>query len=278
MRTATGTKNVRAGLTGRESRLLSSLAEAKKNVFTIRDVMSELGCSYEHAKVIANSLVRKKWSIPITRGKYLIVPLSAGKKSLYTEHEFVIASHLAYPYYIAYWSALNHHRFTEQVPMTVFIATTKRLRGRTILGNRFKFVTISKRKFFGFEKARIGDSLVNVASKEKSLADALDHPEYCGGIAEVAKCLENAKGQVSFEKVVDHASKMGNEAILKRLGYLLETLDIKRDPDFLGRVRKRMSKGISALDRSAVRKGTYNTRWNLLVNIPAARLVSWKAT
>ena len=97
MADASYTENVRAGLTRNESLLLSSLSEKGKTIFRIEDVVNELMCSYKYAKVLANNLTKKKWVIVLRRGVYLIVPLSAGVRSHYTEHEFVIASHLVSP-------------------------------------------------------------------------------------------------------------------------------------------------------------------------------------
>jgi len=267
MADASDTENVRAGLTRSESWLLSALSEKGKTIFKIEDVTAELKCSYEYAKVLVNNLTKKKWLIILRRGVYLIVPLSAGVRSLYTEHEFVIASHLVSPYYIAYWSALNFYGFTEQTPFTVFVATTKRAKSREVLSTRYYFVTLSKRKFFGFEPTAVGTHRINISDREKTLADALDHPEYCGGISEVAKSLCNAKEKVSIEKTVSYAETMGNTAIVKRLGFLLESLGIDTYPQVLSRMGEMISTGMSALDPTRPRKGVYNTKWNLLLNV-----------
>jgi predicted transcriptional regulator of viral defense system len=261
------TENVRAGLTRNESLLLSSLSEKGKTIFKIEDITTELKCSYEYAKVLANNLTKKKWVIVLKRGVYLIVPLSAGTKSQYTEHEFVIASHLVSPYYIAYWSALNFYGFTEQTPFTVFVATPRRIKNREVLNIKFNFVTLSKRKFFGFEPTGVSTYKINISDREKTLADALDHPEYCGGIPEVAKSLWNAKEAVSIEKIAGYAERMGNCAIVKRLGYLVESLDMDVDLEVLSKLRGMISQGMSALDLTRPKKGMYNTRWNLLLNI-----------
>jgi predicted transcriptional regulator of viral defense system len=217
--------------------------------------------------VLANNLAKKKWVIILRRGVYLIVPLSAGVKSRYTEHEFVIASYLVSPCYIAYWSALNFHRFTEQTPFTVFVATTKRTKNMEVLNIKYNFITLSKGKFFGFEPTAVGTYNINISDREKTLADALDHAEYCGGLLEVAKSLWNANEKVSMDKIVGYAERMGNTAIVKRLGYLVESLNLSVDSGILSKMRKMISPGMSALDPTRPKKGTYNTRWNLLLNI-----------
>ena len=264
---ANNTENVRAGLTKNESLLLSSLSEKGKTIFRIDDIISELGCSYGYAKVLANNLRKKNWTIILRRGVYLISPLSAGVKSHYTEHEFTVASSLVTPYYIAYWSALNFHVFTEQTPFTVFVVTTRRAKNVEVLGIRYNFVTLSKKKFFGFVQTAVDTHRINISDREKTLADSLDHPEYCGGIVEVAKCLWNARNKVLIEKIVSDAEKMGNTAIIKRLGYLLESLNINVDEKIMSRMREVISPGMSPLDPAMPKKGAYNTRWNLLLNV-----------
>jgi predicted transcriptional regulator of viral defense system len=272
------TQNVRQGLSKNESLLLSSLSGDGKKIFTLRDIRKELGCSYAYAKDIAKRLARKKWTVGLRRGTYLIVPLSAGANPRYTEHEFVIGAHLVFPYYIAYWSALNFYNLTEQTPFTVFIATTKRAKSRTILDVEYKFVTLNEKKFFGFSGAAIGSDRINISDREKTIADALDHPEYCGGIAEVAKCLWNAKDSVSIEKVAEYGLKMDNATIIKRLGFLVESLDLesKKKEKMAEKFMTNISPGMSALDPTMPRKGRYNTRWNLLVNVSKESLASWR--
>jgi predicted transcriptional regulator of viral defense system len=68
-------------------------------------------------------------------------------------------------------------------------------------------------------------------------------------------------------KVVSYAERMGNTAIVKRLGYLVESLNIDVDAELLSKMLGMISQGMSALDLTRSRKGTYNTRWNLLLNI-----------
>ena len=271
------TKNERKSLSRSESALLSSLAEDGKNIFTLQDIITKLGNSYENAKLIANRLVKKKWLIQLARGKYLIVPLEAGVRSEYTEHEFVIVSHLADPCYIGYWNALNFHGFTEQVPIAVYVATTKRLRDRTILNTRYRFVTLSKRKFFGFQPEAISNTRVNISDKGKTLADCLNHPEYCGGITEIAKALWNAKDEVSMEKLIDYSIIMGNSAILKRLGFLLELLHVDFSENLIESMRANLKKGYVLLDPLEEAQGNYSTRWGLRVNVSEERLLEGRS-
>jgi predicted transcriptional regulator of viral defense system len=253
------------------------MAEMGKNIFKLKDI-TEFDIPYRNAKLIASRLIRKGWLTPLSRGTYLIVPLEAGVEGRYSEHEFVIASHLIEPYYIGYWSALQYHGLTEQVPVTVFVVTTRHVidRSRVILDSRYRFVTVAEKKFFGFGRVLVANSAVNVSDKTKTIADCLDHPEYCGGISEAAKALWVARDVVSVDGIVDYGFRMGNSAILKRLGYLAELLGVEMPENVLDRVRGKIRKGYSLLDPLGKKEGRHSTRWGLIVNVPEESILEWR--
>jgi len=269
--------HVRQPLSTTESSLLSQMAEMGKNIFKLKDI-TEFDIPYRNAKLIASRLIRKGWLTPLSRGTYLIVPLEAGVEGRYSEHEFVIASHLIEPYYIGYWSALQYHGLTEQVPVTVFVVTTRHVidRSRVILDSRYRFVTVAEKKFFGFGRVLVANSAVNVSDKTKTIADCLDHPEYCGGISEAAKALWVARDVVSVDGIVDYGFRMGNSAILKRLGYLAELLGVEMPENVLDRVRGKIRKGYSLLDPLGKKEGRHSTRWGLIVNVPEESILEWR--
>ncbi|MBI5871655.1 hypothetical protein HZB88_01065 [archaeon] len=204
----------------------------------------------------------------MSRGKYLIIPLEAGVKSEFTEHEFIIASKLIESYYISYWSALNYYGFTEQVSKTVFVATTKRKKEMSLLGLKIKFVTIKKNKFFGFREILINNRPVNIAEKEKVIVDCLDLPRNCGGIIEIIKSIDSAREELDSKKLEEYAKRMKNQAIINRLGYILELLDIE--------TKLKPSKHYVFLDPLLKKKISYNTKWKIIENIPKMDLLSWR--
>ena len=252
------------GLTGKESLLISALARQDKKIFNIEDTRSIIG---RDAGKIMSSLIRKKWVLPLKRGLYAIVPLDVGFKGAdsFILHNFVIASHLVEPYYIGYWSALNYYGFSEQIPRTTFIATTKARMPLNILAAYYCFIKLKKKKFFAFNKIDIEGWKINIASPEKTIADCLDRPEQTGGIDEVAKAVYFNHEEMDLRKIYGFAERMGNATILKRLGYILEATGLL---DKYGDIFNRFSpsKGYPALDPVSARKGRYNSKWGLLLN------------
>lgn len=252
------------GLTTRESLLISALARQDKKIFSIEDARS---VSRKDAGKIMSSLMQKKWVLPLKRGLYAIVPLDVGVKGAdsFILHNFVIASRLVEPYYIGYWSALNHYGFSEQIPRTTFIATTRARMPLNILAADYYFVKLEKRKFFGFNEIGIEGWKVNISGPEKTISDCLDRPEHSGGIDEVAKALYFNHEEMDIRKAYSFAERMGNATILKRLGYILEATGLlEKYGDIFSRFSP--SKGYPALDPVAARKGRYNSKWGLLVN------------
>lgn len=252
------------GLGRKEARLLLRLAETKNVVFALSDAQDIVGPS---AKNIVRGLVKKKWVLRLKRGLYVIVPLDMGLEGAdaFLMHEFVIASFLTKSYYIAYWSALNHHGLTDQIPRTVFVATTTPKHPLHVLNTEYRFVKLSSRKFFGWEETEIESREVRISDGEKTVVDCLDHPENCGGIEQIAMSIYFYHVELDFERVVQHARKMGNATILKRLGYILENLDMMREyGDYLTGFIP--TKGYPKLDPLSPRRGKHDSQWNLLVN------------
>jgi len=249
-------------LSEKEARILTDLSYRNRTIFTLEDARRLVG----DPKNVLDWLVRKKWILKIRKGVYAIAPLEAGEKGAdrYTVHSFVIGSLLTKPYYIGYWSALNHYGFTEQTPPCVYVATPKPRNSRKILDVEFKFVTIASRKMFGITTATIENRPVNISTPAKTFVDCLDHPEHAGGIDEVAKALYFSAAELKLKTLAKTAIKIGNGAAVKRLGYVSEILGLDECLSVLENAE--IKKGYSLLDPLSPKKGQIKERWSLVVN------------
>ena len=245
--------------------LLNELAR-KGQTFTFEDAarISRLGS--QSLKVTLSRMEKEGWIERIEKGKYILIPLGA-KKGGYTINEFLIGSQLVKPAVIAYWSALNYHGFTEQIPNTVFIQTTSRKKEQEleIFGVRYRIVRITEKKVFGFEKVWIDDVAVLITNPEKTVVDCLDKPRYCGGIAETAKALH---GDLDIEKLKKYAIDIGNSAVIKRLGILCDKMGIKLDVE-----PGLISGNYPLLGPSMHGKGILNRKWKIRENVSEKYLV-----
>ncbi|WP_136689327.1 type IV toxin-antitoxin system AbiEi family antitoxin domain-containing protein [Halorhabdus amylolytica] len=260
-------ESIKSGLSKREALALTRLAAQNKTVITISDIQNALDISNDKAKKIAYNLEKKKWLDRLKRGVYLIVPLEAGEKAEYTEHEYVIVSHLADPMYISYWTALNYHNLTEQVPLTVYAATTSRVPAQQIHNVEYKFVTVTEEKFFGYNTELVNKTQkVKIADIQKTLVDCADHPEYCGGITELAKAVSNAgREEVDWAIVSEYLLEVGNGAAIKRIVYLTDLFDI--DLPRKDELKEAFTAGYSKLDPTREDQGKHSSEYRLRLNV-----------
>jgi predicted transcriptional regulator of viral defense system len=257
------------------SHLITELTQSKTPVFSLSEASKILNSDNRHVKKLLHDLVKKGWLQRIERGKYILIPLIVDATKPYTVNQFLIASKLIAPYYIGFWSMLHYYGYTEQLLNTVFVVSTKRKENLYLSGINYKFVKTTEKKMFGLIEIKIEDIPVKVSDKEKTLLDCLDHPEYCGGITEVVKGIWNARGEIDYEKMFEYAKKMSNSAIAKRLGYILEILELDKKMNIKS-LKKFISKGYSPLDPLLPKQGRYDSRWNILVNISKEELLSFR--
>jgi len=262
-------------LSKQEARLLTALAATGSTVFTIDDAKAILGQDGNKTKKLLYRLCAKRWIERIERGKYRIIPLEAGPEGYWAEHSYLIASSLIKPYYLAYATALRYYGYTERESQTIWIATTKRKRHKVIGGVEYRSVTLTPHKFFGFVPVELGEHTIQMAEREKAIADGFDHPEYCGGVIEVAKGLWFGSGELDLEKLVAYIRRIGNKAAMRRLGFWMELLGIGGE-SLWQKLEDRGARTYARLDPWGPDEGMRNPRWRLIVNVPERQLLEWR--
>ncbi len=260
------TQKITRGTLGRmEAQFLARIG--LRPTFSIEDARRTLGHGEsDPTRQFLERLQTKGWIRRIRRGRFAVIPLSSGDNRTPQLHEFIVAMELVSPAAIAYWSALNHHGMTEQLPRTVFVATDHPVRRPPgeVFGVSYKVISLRPEKFFGIIKDWIDEMPFTVTDREKTIIDGLDIPQYAGGVEEIVKALATGWAKLDESKLRKYAGKIGNSAVAKRLGFLMETLG-------LGNVEKlrktvALAPGFSLLDPTMPRNGKYNRRWGLLIN------------
>lgn len=268
------TKKIRLG--SNELRLLFTLEEEGKTVFEAGDARRILQTSDPSIKNVLYRLRKKDRIEEIERGKYLLIPAKAGYSGSWAEIPFLIVPSLVNPYYVGFWSALNYWKMTEQAPRTVFVATTKRKRDLEYGPTKFEFVTLSKGRFFGFVDQEIDGSKFKVSSREKTILDCLMYPRYCGGLDEAVKGIWSGRKEIDFAKALKLAKRLGVNAVIRRLGYILEVLDIEKE------IRKEIASAkfldyrwLDPLAPKRLERSRYSSRYGLMLNRTKEDLTSW---
>lgn len=249
-----------------EAELLFTLERGGRRVFDLEEAKKILNCSDEVLRKILHRLTLKGRIQRIKRGYYILVPARAGYQTSWTEHVFSFLNGILDEYYVGYWTALNYWQMTEQIPRTIFIATRKRRRDFTYNNIvPIHFVKVSSHKFFGWTKEKMGDVEFRISDREKTIVDSLDLLQYAGGISEVAKGIRT---NLDWEKMGIYTERLRNKSVPKRLGYLIELLELKIEEKILEQLRYSISSGYSWLDPTAPKRILKtDSKWRLKINV-----------
>lgn len=259
----------------REIQLIYTLEKQNLMIFNIADVKSILKTSDASVKNVIYRLKDKHRIIEIERGKYLLAPAKSGVEGYWSEHTFKILNKLIDRYYVSYWTALHYWGMTEQIPRTIYVVTTKIKKDIEFFGEKIQFVTLVPKKFYGYTTEKIDDDYFTIATREKTIIDCLDHPAYCGGVAELFKGLCTTRDQINFDDLMNVTEKINLSSVQRRLGYLLEKSDLLREDEY--KKLKGNFKGFRWLDPSANKKILhYDHNWGLKVNISEENLFDWR--
>ena len=261
-----------------EAWLVLALEKKGRETFTTDDAKEILGTGDSSVWHALNRLASKGRIKKIRRSVYQLVPSEAEPGGNWQPEPWEVTSQLADRYYLGFWSALYYWSMTEQIVYTSFIATPEQ-RGRKdveYMRHTYEFITLSEKKFFGFENVKVGGMTFNVSSREKTIVDCLTHPEFCGGIPEVAKAMEESDEDIDWELTFEMALRTGVNVVLKRLGFLLDQMGIGGGiPSRIARIVKRYP--YQYLDYHAIkRKEEVSKEYGLVINRTRHGLWSWR--
>ncbi|GBU08674.1 hypothetical protein AwDysgo_20050 [Bacteroidales bacterium] len=204
----------------------------------------------------------------IKDGLYYIIPYEQDAGTFMPDWHLLAEPLARGEFYIGYYSALQIHNLITQPSLKEQIVVNRQIKPSVlnIKGVDFQFVFHNSNHFFGEKKIWI-DSFHKVmcSDLEKTIIDSLFKPDYAEGIVEVAKAIYMAKDKIKFQQLFDYAVRFKSQAVIKRLGYLLELLEIQTD--ITARLQELRTKAVVPMDTELPNAGTISTRWSILQNI-----------
>ena len=259
--------------------LVRALAAEGDRVFTTqraRELCSRVDLNESYLLEALHHLRRNGWIVSLRRGLYAMSPRVPG---VTPAHEFEIAMYLVDPAAISHWSAMQHHGLTEQVPGRVFVLTTRESSVPRARGSRadradggypvadtiYRFVQVKPERFFGTEKAWVGEARATITDPERTLIDGLTMPQYCGDFAEVLNAFQVRGEAIDLDRIIAYALRL-DKATAKRLGWVLEHLGIAEEG--LEGLESLPVTRYQPLDPTGPRKGPCNGRWMIQENLP----------
>jgi len=205
----------------------------------------------------------------LKEGVYYIIPYEEDSVSFMPEWH-LITEYLVNDtaHYIAYYSALQIHNLITQPSLKEQVVVSKQIRPSIlkVKNIEFQFIYHNEHHFFGAKKIWI-DSFNKVlcSDLEKTIIDCLFKPDYAGGIVEVAKAIHTSKDKIDYNKLLEYVIKFNSQAVIKRLGFILELLEIKTE--IISTLQKLKTKSYTRLDTELPKSGKMMSRWSIQQNI-----------
>ena len=256
--------------------LISTLYEENKSIFKISDAQRILGKGYNETTDLLSELVKRNVISRLKAGKFLIIPQQLGSGERYLGNWYVAGKEVvnSKKYYIAYYSAMHHWGMLTQPLLKIFIATPKRQVVPFEMRDKLVFVFVNERSIWGIREEWItSNEKVRISDIEKTIIDALTHPEYCGGITEIAKGFWLVKEKIEYQKLQDYVRKNDKNVVAKRLGYILEILNIKQ-PKLINRLRKYVKDRYDMFDPNLSKKRIDKNTWRLIDNVGQEQILN----
>jgi predicted transcriptional regulator of viral defense system len=91
-------------------------------------------------------------------------------------------------------------------------------------------------------------------------------PQAGGGIRHAAEILAGYLDDHDAPRLIEYGDRLGNGAVFKRLGYLVEALG-REEPELVAACQERLPVGIALLDPDARRDGPRVPRWGIRANV-----------
>ncbi|MBN4054705.1 type IV toxin-antitoxin system AbiEi family antitoxin domain-containing protein [Nitrospira defluvii] len=248
------------------SRIAAIIRETKGSV-SVNEAAEILKVSNSDAAKMLARWTSKGWLSRVRRGLYIPVSLESQTADVPLEDPWVIAERLYSPCYIGGWSAAEYWDLTEQIFRTVVVMTVQKPRDRspTIKGTTFMLRSVSDKAMFGFKSVWRGQLKIPLSDPTRTVLDMLNAPLLGGGIRSVVDMFSNylRSEKKDLNLFIEYANRLGNGAVFKRLGFLLERF-FPNEENIIQECRSRLTSGNAKLD-TKLSADRLITRWNLWV-------------
>ena len=235
-------------------------------------VAPALGLTMDQERDLLRRLNRAGWIVRLQRGIYL-VPASLPVGGCWNPPESVVLPALMRErraqYQICGPGAFNRYGFDEQVPNRLFIYNSRISGSRQIGSTRYTFVRVANTRLGSVEEARTPDgTTLRYSSKIRSLMDALYDWSVFNTLPRALEWVrqELRKDPAIAAELARTAILFGNQATLRRLGYLLQ--QCQASARVLCMIRKALRNSVSliAMVPSELRRGAVIKEWGIIDN------------
>jgi len=255
-------------------RHFNDLNQPAFNIQEAADLLRE--SSRDAVKKLMRDMVKRGLLLRLKEGIYWIIPYDQ-EAAAYFPDWHLIAKYLVNDadYYIGYYSAMEIHSLITQPALREQIVVNKQIKPSElkIKGYKIQFIYHNKKHFFG-AKSIWTDSFNKVpcSDLEKTFIDCLYKPDYAGGMTEITKAFFKSREKIDYEKLFDYCKLFKAQSVIKRLGFLLEILEINNP--ITEKLQQLKTPSYILLEPSYEKKGKLNSKWSVQQNIETNDITS----
>jgi len=267
----------RKTLSTKSATLIRHFNDLNQPAFTLAEATALFRQSSGDAvRKLIRDMVNRGLLLRLKDGVYWIIPYEQDAEN-YFPNVHLAARYLVGDanYYIGYYSAMELHGLITQPSMMEQIVVDRQVKPSSlnIRNNQFRFIYHNKTHFFGVKKSWIDSyNKVPCSDLEKTFIDCLYKPDYGGGITEITKALYKVKDNMDYKKLLSYCKQFNTQAVIKRLGFLLELLEVSNP--VIEKLQQLKTPSFTLLEPSYESRGKFNSRWNIRQNIGTEDIVS----
>jgi predicted transcriptional regulator of viral defense system len=259
------------------NQLLTYFHSQSKDCFGYAEALQALPDSKESTvRALLSDMTRRGLLMRLKEAIYYIIPYEQNAETfmpdwhLIPEHIVKNAEH-----YIGYYSALQIHNLITQPSLKEQIVVSEQIKPAEIKIKNiaFQFIYHNAKHFFGSKKVWL-DSFNKVicSDLEKTIIDCLFKPDYAGGIVEIAKAIYIAKDKIKFDQLLDYTKQFNSQAVIKRLGFLLDVLEINNE--IVDQLQKLKTASYVVLDTELPKNRKFTSKWSIQQNVETETIIS----
>ena len=207
-------------------RLADDIVADGKMHFTFGEACERFGRSPSATGNLLQRMITAGLIDRVRRGHYVIRQLGVlGTPSVAEEVALAVGAAFAgIPHRMAYRTALDEHDLIVHPARSIYVATPKRIRAKTLSGRPLHVVR-EPESSIGVGAIVCGIS--RVSNIERALLDAAMRPNLIGGAAVLAEAIAAAGTRADVTALTRYAQDLGWLAALRRIGSIADALEVE---------------------------------------------------
>jgi predicted transcriptional regulator of viral defense system len=265
-------KNPGPELGSLSSRFFAYIQLKQKDTVRTGELSPVLDITASQERDLLRRLSESGWIVRLKRGVYLVPPrIPAGGK--YSPGIALVLQKLMKEedgnYQVCGPTAFNFYGLTDQIPSVTYVYNNRISSNRTIGNLAFQFIKVADVRLGATNAVPTRDGAeVIYSSKPRTLMDAVYDWSRFNSLPQGYEWIrdETKKDPKLTSKLADVTLQYGNQATVRRIGFLLDTL--AQTPKITDQLQSQLSDSKALIPWIPVKpaRGKVNRKWGLIVN------------